>query len=145
MLLKGPNEMLMIDTIDRAGRWEIDVFGLAGPQAITREHAKTACRNVVAWIGDRFSRELHSSEVRGAYAMDTLKRDRVVDQDGRIGYQFWTNGRQVAVCEFVYKYWATYSFAEVTVSFAGAGGFGGANRAWVIHPPTTKLITLKRN
>jgi hypothetical protein len=142
MLLRAPDDMLVIDTIDRAGRWEIDVFGFRAPKTITREQAKSACRNVVAWGGDRSASELQKSDVRSVYAMDILKQDRTVNASGSTVYQFWTNGRMISYCEFRYKYWPDYRIGDMSVHFNGGGGFGGANRGWMIHPPATKLIDL---
>lgn len=143
MLLKGPNEMLFIDTVDKIGRWEIDLFGVAQPRTVTLDQARGACRNAVAWLSDRSAVELHISEVRGVYSMDTLKQNLAIDAQGTMTIAFWLNGREISSCRFSHHYWGEYGFAAATATIE-SDAFGGANRAWIIYPPATKLSSLPR-
>ena len=62
LMLKGPNEVMLIDNIDALGRWDIDLFGIRAPHigAVTDEMARTSCRNLIAWADDRFSANANS-------------------------------------------------------------------------------------
>jgi ATP-dependent protease ClpP protease subunit len=54
MLGKGPNEAFVIDTVDKAGRWDIQVVGY--PKfPITRKMFCTACENHSFWTADQSS------------------------------------------------------------------------------------------
>ena len=143
MLLRGPNEMLFIDTVDKIGRWEIDLFGVAQLRTVTLDQARGACRNAVAWLSDRFAGELHTSEIRGVYAMDTVKQSRAVDARGTTTVEFWLSGREVSSCRFTHQHWSDYRVTEASASIE-RDAFGGANRAWMIYPPATKLNSLAR-
>jgi hypothetical protein len=37
MLAQGENEMLMIDTVDKAGRWAIEIYGISRPETFGAE------------------------------------------------------------------------------------------------------------
>lgn len=46
---KGPNELLLIDTVDKAGRWWISLDGVLDGRQLTPESAHTACFNMYGW------------------------------------------------------------------------------------------------
>ncbi|RWB11084.1 MAG: hypothetical protein EOQ41_33490, partial [Mesorhizobium sp.] len=41
--------MLMIDTVDKVGRWDIEVIGAAEPSLLSDEQAYYACENALQW------------------------------------------------------------------------------------------------
>lgn len=49
MLAHVGNDMFMIDTVDKAGRWEIDLIGLPELGMLTEEQAFYACENALQW------------------------------------------------------------------------------------------------
>ncbi|MBU0498697.1 MAG: hypothetical protein KJ558_05880 [Gammaproteobacteria bacterium] len=55
MLDRGPNEMLLIDTIDKVGRIEIQLDGHARPKKFTRAMFNRACSNILSWGVDTYS------------------------------------------------------------------------------------------
>lgn len=54
MLSRGPNELFAIDTIDKVGRWRIELRGARLP-ALTARSSFEACRNLIAWNFDYYT------------------------------------------------------------------------------------------
>ncbi|WP_127115445.1 hypothetical protein [Shimia sediminis] len=86
MFSREGNDFFYVDTVDKAGRWSIDVFGYAQPRAISARDAIVACHNMSNWTY-RLSPE--PVELRRSQ-MDTMMRDvsRVVHRwdDPAISY-----------------------------------------------------------
>lgn len=53
MLRTGRDDLLYVDTVDKAGRWEIDVFGYERSKDINREKIYNTCANFIAWRIDQ--------------------------------------------------------------------------------------------
>jgi hypothetical protein len=53
MLSRGPDELYLIDTIGKAGRWNIGLRGVAGPEVPDAVAFKTACENYLNWKEDK--------------------------------------------------------------------------------------------
>jgi hypothetical protein len=49
MLQHQGDDFFLIDTVDKAGRWEIEVFGFDYPSLTTEEQAYYACENSLQW------------------------------------------------------------------------------------------------
>lgn len=49
MLQHIGSDMLMIDTVDKVGRWDIEVIGAAEPNLLSEEQAFYACENSLQW------------------------------------------------------------------------------------------------
>lgn len=49
MLQHIGEDMLMIDTVDKAGRWDIELIGMAEPSLLSEEQAFYACENSLQW------------------------------------------------------------------------------------------------
>ncbi|MER9938717.1 hypothetical protein [Mesorhizobium sp. M0088] len=49
MLQHIGNDMLMIDSVDKVGRWDIEVIGAAEPSLLSEEQAFYACENSLQW------------------------------------------------------------------------------------------------
>lgn len=49
MLMHTGDEMFMIDTVDKVGRWDIQLFGYADPTLLSEEQAFYACENSLQW------------------------------------------------------------------------------------------------
>ena len=52
ILAKGPEEKLSIDTVDKAGRWGIDLFDFKAPRKLKSAHYWNACLNALNWKRD---------------------------------------------------------------------------------------------
>jgi len=72
MLAQGENEMLIIDTVDKAGRWAIEIYGIVRPGTIGPETAAIACWNAGGWIKDQFS---HYSKLKAGFAAERVKQE----------------------------------------------------------------------
>jgi hypothetical protein len=53
MLKHEGNNMFLIDTAGKAGRWRIEVVGYQLPNSVTEQMIFDSCRNTQAWSGDR--------------------------------------------------------------------------------------------
>ncbi len=53
-MLKSGSDFLMIDTIDKAGRWGISISGISFPSYIGPFQAAIACSNINRWRSDFF-------------------------------------------------------------------------------------------
>lgn len=49
MFSRHGQDFFYIDTVDKAGRWDIHVFGYEAPSTISLKEAQTACTNGVNW------------------------------------------------------------------------------------------------
>lgn len=56
-LEKGFDEFLLINTIDTAGKWQIDVTGYRPPKAIDQRMLFQACANTMEWMAPGFSQD----------------------------------------------------------------------------------------
>lgn len=52
MLAAGPDEMSMVDTVEKVARWNIQVEGARTVSLVDRAGAVRACLNFQAWLGD---------------------------------------------------------------------------------------------
>jgi hypothetical protein len=52
MLGHASNEVFLIDTVGKAGRWDIDLGGVRYPTSLDSNKLKTACSNFLAWQED---------------------------------------------------------------------------------------------
>ena len=55
VLSKGPTEFFNIDTIDKAGKWSIDLVGFKRPQKLDSRMVFQACANAMDWTAPGFS------------------------------------------------------------------------------------------
>ncbi|MEA3278727.1 MAG: hypothetical protein U9Q81_26195 [Pseudomonadota bacterium] len=65
LLLRSPKEIFNIDTVDKAGRWDIALTGFSGPPRLSLEHFKIACDNAISWKRDSYSSGIIASELSG--------------------------------------------------------------------------------
>ena len=79
MLAQGEGEMLMIDTVDKAGRWAIEIYGVPRHFSIGAEAVAVACWNAGGWIKDQFS---YYTELKGGFTPDRVKES--VDSSARV-------------------------------------------------------------
>lgn len=52
MLSRGPNELFLIDTVGKAGRWGIGLLGTPSTQRVSGNSLQRACENASAWEKD---------------------------------------------------------------------------------------------
>lgn len=80
LLQRGPSEMFYIDTVDKAGRWDIQIAGVQEIRAPERQHYVNACANAPAWTNDKYSATAQDpaadkfetlAQVRGKYGRST--------------------------------------------------------------------------
>lgn len=56
MLAAGPDEMSMVDTVEKLARWNIQLEGVRPRSLVDRAGAIRACLNFQAWLGDEASK-----------------------------------------------------------------------------------------
>jgi len=56
MLAMGPDELSVVDTVEKAARWNIQLEGIRGSELVGREGAVRACLNFQAWLSDEPSK-----------------------------------------------------------------------------------------
>jgi hypothetical protein len=66
-LLRDKSDMLIIDSVDKAGRWGISLFGYRSP-GLNKRTAYHACNNMLSWKADAFA--VSSDNYRGAEEAD---------------------------------------------------------------------------
>lgn len=64
MLQHVGNDMFMIDTVDKVGRWDIEVFGSSEPSLLSEEQAFYACENSLQWQNGLTKGDITYSNVR---------------------------------------------------------------------------------
>ena len=57
-LEKGPEEFFLINSIDKAGRWKIELTGYRRPEVLTEQMMFTACANNMEWLAPGFTYDL---------------------------------------------------------------------------------------
>jgi PAN domain len=83
MLKNGGTDYFYIDTVDRAGRWGIDVFGYAPPRTIGPREVYDACENFLAWANDESNSFIYETTVRNQ-SRDPVSGPQAVSS-GRLG------------------------------------------------------------
>jgi hypothetical protein len=72
LLQHGTDDMLEVDTVQKAGLWQIDLIGAKNPTTITREMLAMACANELAWKNDQKNRTIEKEGLLRAF--DEIKR-----------------------------------------------------------------------
>lgn len=155
LLSKGPDEELNIDTIDKAGKWDIELFGYRQPGKITRQHLWSACVNALAW---RY--EVESLEQRAAHLDDTatihLSQHQTDNFDGTFSPTvraririagFQANGLlEDHGCDVSYRNWTEFGVGVAVWRRNQPPEFDpvGYGPLWSLYPGTTKLATLAK-
>jgi hypothetical protein len=52
---QSKSELLCIDSVDKIGRWNINLFGFSPPSSLTKRMQFNACRNVYYWRADELA------------------------------------------------------------------------------------------
>ena len=97
MLLHERNNMFLIDTVNKAGRWNIDVFGLEPFKEWSDEMMYNACENIIAWKVDEYNACEYAS---------TLDKDAIQKKKNEKGDGYWyyviscRNGYSKVDCDF---------------------------------------------
>jgi hypothetical protein len=76
MLSHFKNDLLYIDTIDKAGRWQVSLFGYK-PPALSAKSASYSCINIVAWKADQFAIDEYEGKSNYEMAADNNARPSV--------------------------------------------------------------------
>ncbi len=154
LMLRGPTQNLLIDTVDRAGRWEIGVYGFQPPSFINENNARNACQNAIAWNGDQFSAELYAANhPDAAYNRLVLQKKEFLQESGIVKFAFWTNTRSIYSCIVEASISSNNSFSgRVSVRFIMGAYDGSPQNAiafeeggWLIYSPTTSLVALQES
>lgn len=89
MLRHIGNDFFMIDTVDKAGRFEIEVFGTKPEDTLTEEAAYYACENAFHWqvglIGNDTDFQKYAESMRSSGGKDYIVKS-LTDKEGRTVY-----------------------------------------------------------
>lgn len=123
LLSKGPDEELNVDTVDKAGRWDIELIGYRPPARITRQHLWNACVNALGWRYEVETLEPDYSKVSDDVTMQ-ISRHQSDNFDGTfsptIRARIRIQGYQANAlledhgCDVSYRNWTEYGM-NVTV------------------------------
>ena len=76
MLEHVGDDFFMIDTVDKAGRWKIDVYGFNEQRVLNREQAYFACQNSMNWNSGQFF-EIMISEIYAGWPEIKSRSDKL--------------------------------------------------------------------
>lgn len=85
MLQHIGNDMLMIDTVDKVGRWDIEVIGAAEPSLLSEEQAFYACENSLQWQDGLTEEDITYSRV--SEVSNGNRRSRLLSGTGSTAFQ----------------------------------------------------------
>lgn len=85
MLQHIGNDMLMIDTVDKVGRWDIEVIGAAEPSLLSEEQAYYACENSLQWQNGLTTEDISYS--KHGIIWGDKKRSEMLNGTGQIAFQ----------------------------------------------------------
>lgn len=156
LLSKGPDEELNIDTVDKAGKWDIDVFGYKAPKKITRQHLWNACFNALSWRYDIDSLEARVDHLGGDTASMQISQHQTDNFDGTFtptvrartriaGFQ--ANGLLVDHgCDVAYREWKEFGLSVAVWRRNQPPKFDpvGHGALWSLYPGKTKLNRLSK-
>lgn len=74
MMRHKGNNFFYIDTVDKAGRWEIEVFGYQLPKPYTEANIYNACSNFIAWANDESNEDGYSGPQRRDLPQTEIRR-----------------------------------------------------------------------
>lgn len=150
LLLKGPNESFNIDTVDKAGRWDIELFGYAPRTQMSLENFKHACANVTSWKRDNYSSGIIAEGLEGQLLRAPC---REWDQcKTMLQADLMMHGTQVSGvvndigCRVEYRHEDNASVIVRTWEHAPPQDYsilGDYGTAWWLLPPDTKLSQTK--
>lgn len=76
MLAMGPDEMSVVDTVEKVSRWNIKLEGIRAKERISRAGAVRACLNFQSWLADKESSiDSLSYYLTGEEKLVTYKQD----------------------------------------------------------------------
>jgi hypothetical protein len=84
MLQHIGNDMLMIDTVDKVGRWDIEVTGIAEPSLLSEEQAFYACENSLQWQNGLTDEDITYSKVSEG---SNGRRSHLISGTGQTAFQ----------------------------------------------------------
>jgi hypothetical protein len=59
LLSAGPNQFVLVETVEDAARWQIDVYGMRQTTRLNENHMRQACINFLSWELDRPSEQIN--------------------------------------------------------------------------------------
>lgn len=156
LLSKGPEEELNIDTINKAGRWDIELFGYRAPDKITRQHLWSTCVNALAWRYEVESLEPNVKNLTEDIATMHLTQHRTDNFDGTfsptvraririIGFQ--ANGLlEDHGCDVSYRDWSEFGLGVSVWRRNQPPKFDGIGYGpiWSLYPGELKLSRLAK-
>lgn len=60
LLAAGPTELVLVETIEDAARWQIDLYGMKDATQLTENQMRQACANFLSWEMDRQSEQINT-------------------------------------------------------------------------------------
>ena len=133
---KGRDELSFVDTVDKAGRWDIELYGY-NSKKLALPHLAQACYNFQEWVQDRPGQK---------YKPDAYSNP--ITQDAKTGYytsRYRRHGRNPYCDVGVWKdHIRICSVNDFTASNHGRC----PNKYWIINlykaePPETKIRSLE--
>lgn len=124
MLSKGRDELLLVDTVQKAGRWDITLYGMKVIKQATKADVIQLCHNFQAWVNDKPSR-----------AADRSSPDP--KRDPKTGYyRVDQSGMEELYCDVA---WRDTHFRICTVDDYAASNKGRCpDKYWIQQPYLSK-------
>jgi hypothetical protein len=133
--LGGEQDFFEIDTIDKAGRWNISLAGYRPPSSLTRRMVSQGCVNTNSWSEDGSSGEVHEDY--------TLKSDKTRDGTRRIVIEQGFAAEGMSDCIVTAATAGEKLYVDIGIGEAGDyEGYPGITPVWHMLPPETKLQDL---
>jgi len=146
LMLKGPNEFLLIDSIDAVGRWEIALFGAkrANIQMVNDSMVRQSCRNLISWTDDRSAIEENAYFDGAIKSKNLIRNPHGADYYQTTQYRVLVSPRFQQECLFSINSLLSGAVIDVHASFSTEGNVSSATGGswWSMLPPTTKLATV---
>lgn len=132
---KGREELLFVDMVDKAGRWDIELYGFK-PKKLTLAHVAQACYNFQEWVQDRPGQK---------YKPDAYSNPII--QDKKTGYyKVDTGGMEESYCDV--GVWDEHIRICSVNDFTASNHGRCPNKYWIINlykaeAPETKILSLE--
>lgn len=148
MLQHVGRDMFEIDTVDKAGRWDVELFGHRDPALLTEEQAYYACQNSLTWPSSLTTDDItFNDQLRGG-----VKRVDTPDATPAFQVEGYNNGYVYAGCIISSRGGALYGCGidETTSVILGSGNCDETNftdrshtlNLISVHNPTTAKSSL---
>lgn len=154
LLSQDPESFLLIDTIDKAGRWGISLYGYRQPEVtktIDFEALKRACWNMRSWMNDAYAAGKWSAAIANAKftqieldfaSLGKKTKHALMLADTPEQYCVLTGSTSTTGPPWYFTGYQLTFYTRTNSDFAPTASVTNFAQPWTVFPPETRLAEL---